>query len=154
MGLKTDVEKNLVGLLNSAGRLLQELSKFDRSHECFDRAAKLAESVHGPEHQALGSTLVNLGRVYHDLAQYDNAEAAYKRALKIAEKNQGEDSLEVAEVINMLAFLLHHQHKFEKLLISASDLSLSAKRLTATNLMHPCARFSTIWQTRIDRWVT
>jgi hypothetical protein len=70
-----------------------------------ERALRIGEAVHGPDHPAVATSLSNLALVLSDLGQPAAARPLAERALRIGEAVHGPDHPTVATLHANLRFL-------------------------------------------------
>ena len=90
------------GLLNQAGLYLRGRAEFSSAKALHERALKIDEATHGPDHADVAIDLNNLGLVLKDLGDLQGARAHHERALKIGEATYGKDQAQVAIYVNNL----------------------------------------------------
>ncbi|NDY74971.1 tetratricopeptide repeat protein, partial [Desulfobacter hydrogenophilus] len=70
--------------------------KYEEAEPLYQRALKIRETVLGPDHPSVATTLNNLAGLYESQGKYEEAEPLYQRALKIRETVLGPDHPSVA----------------------------------------------------------
>lgn len=94
-------------ILNHAGGYLWGRAQFVDARRAYERALKIVEKVHGPDHPNVGVVVNNLAGVLQAQGDLAGAKAACERALRISEKVFGPDYPSVATDVNNLGIVLH-----------------------------------------------
>ncbi len=93
-------------VLNQAGLYLDGRAEFQAARSALERALRIDEAAHGPEHPEVAIDLNNLGGVLRALGKLVAARARIERALKIDEAAYGPDHPKVATGLNNLGSVL------------------------------------------------
>ncbi|WP_109120129.1 tetratricopeptide repeat protein [Azospirillum sp. TSO22-1] len=110
-GLKdsTAEARSATRLLNQLGVYLRARAEFSAAHACYERALRIDESTHAPDHPTIAIRVNNLGAVLREQGDLDGARACFERALRIDEAAYGPDHPEVATDVNNLGDVLQEQ---------------------------------------------
>jgi tetratricopeptide (TPR) repeat protein len=101
------------GGLNNLGLVLRAQGDLEGAKDAFERALRIDEAVHGPDHPNVAAHVNNLGSVLRAQGDLEGARAAYERALRIDEAVYGPDHPNVAIRVNNLGSVLHDQGDLE-----------------------------------------
>jgi tetratricopeptide (TPR) repeat protein len=93
-------------LYSSLGWNGEDLALFKEAKDDFERALKISEAAHGPDHPEVAADVNNLGLVLKRLGDLAGARANYERALKICEPARGPDHPQIAIYVNNLGVVL------------------------------------------------
>ncbi|CAM9939141.1 unnamed protein product [Ectocarpus fasciculatus] len=99
------------------GRLahvLYEQGKYGEAEPLYVRSLAINESVYGPDHPEVATSLNNWAAFLDNQGKYEEAEPLYVRSLAIREKACGPDHPKVAACLNNSAVLLRNQGKSEE----------------------------------------
>ncbi len=102
---------------------------YDEACELAKKVLGIYESIYGPEHREVSTSLVNLAHMYNYKGQYDEAEKLLVRAIKIDEKIFGPNDKNSAVTLNNLGELYLKQGKFD----AAEPLLLRSLRNMESN---------------------
>jgi tetratricopeptide (TPR) repeat protein len=102
-----DVEGAVVaGVLGKLGMYLWARAELAAARRTLERALRIKEAAHGPDHREVAPTLGNLGTVLQDMGELPAARVALERALRLFEAAHGPDHPEVARALINLAIVL------------------------------------------------
>jgi tetratricopeptide (TPR) repeat protein len=97
----------LAGLANKVGRSLIEQVSLITAVSVLERALRINEAAHGPEHPQVAATLTNLGVARRELGEPAAAVELLERVLRIEEAAHGPDHPEVAITLTNLGAARH-----------------------------------------------
>ncbi len=100
-------------VLNQVGRYLRLRAELSVAKSTLERAVKIVEAIHGPDHQEVAAVVNNLGSVLHDHGDLAGARGHFERALKIHEVVYGLHHPRVAVCVGNLGELLRVQGDLE-----------------------------------------
>jgi tetratricopeptide (TPR) repeat protein len=92
-------------LLYQSGRYLRARAMHAESETCLQRAAAIAENVHGLRHQTTADYLDELACLYRVLDRREEAESLHARAVEIMEQVAGVDHFFTASKLHNMALL-------------------------------------------------
>ena len=95
-----------LGLLDGAAIFLQTHGQAGAARPLFERALRMAEANHGPDHPTVATRLGNLALALQDLGRPEEARPLLERALAIDEATYGSDHRAVATSLSNLAMVL------------------------------------------------
>jgi tetratricopeptide (TPR) repeat protein len=102
-----DIRSESLGrILNAVGTYYLVRAEYQFAKSAYERALRIDEAVHGPEHPNVAIRVNNLGTVLQNLGDLAGAKAAYERALRIDEAAYGPDHPAVAADTNNLGGVL------------------------------------------------
>jgi CHAT domain-containing protein len=108
---------NVAMVLDSFGRLYQQVGRFADAEQFYKRTLAIREKALKPDHPdyfLVAQSLNNLAAVYDRQGRYAEAEPLNQRALAILEKALVPDNFEVAGSLNNLAVLYDHQRRYSE----------------------------------------
>ena len=94
------------GLFNRVGMYLRERAQFTDAKVAYERALRIVEAAHGPDHPDVAINVNNLGHVLYNLGDLAGARAHFERALRIDEAAYGPDHHAVAIDVNNMGYVL------------------------------------------------
>jgi len=100
-------------LLNQTGVYLKGRAEFAEARGLYERALKIGEAAHGPNHPKVAIRVNNLGSVLQDMGDLEGAKKHYERALRIDEAAFGLDHPGVATDVNNLGSVLQDMGDLE-----------------------------------------
>lgn len=103
-----------ISVLHNLGQALLELEDLEGAKLPLQRALGLSETIWGPEHPYVATSLNGLGFLYALQGRPNDAEPLYKRSLSIREKALGAGNPLVATSLNNLAALYADQGRYEE----------------------------------------
>jgi transcriptional regulator with XRE-family HTH domain/tetratricopeptide (TPR) repeat protein len=85
-------------LLDRAATYLRVLGQLATAQPLYERALRITETVYGPDHPTVATTLNNLASALRDLGKPDQAQPLLERALRITETVYGPDHPHTARI--------------------------------------------------------
>ena len=99
-------------LMSNAVSYLSSRARYGEAEPLCRRALGLAETTHGPDHEAVATTLNRLALLCRRRGQCQDAEPLYLRALETRERLHGPGHPEVAQSLNNLAALYYEEGRY------------------------------------------
>jgi CHAT domain-containing protein len=93
--------------------LYSSQNNYEAPEPLYQRALKIYENIHGPDHPYTAMSLNNLALVYMAQGNFEAAEPRFQQALSIYEKVHGPDHPDTALSLNNLASLHYSQNNYE-----------------------------------------
>jgi serine/threonine-protein kinase len=101
-------------LLDTIGRLYQNIGLYDRQQPLLEEALRLRRQALGNEHPDVATSLDHLGTAARLKNDYARSESLNREALLMRRKLLGAGNMEVAVSLNNLALVLHERGKFDE----------------------------------------
>ncbi len=101
-------------LWSNLGYHLDMVADFSEAKAAHERALRVAEKVHGPEHPTVAIVYINLGKVLYAMGDLAGAREHHERALPILERVLGSEHPTVAIVYSNLGEVFHAMGNFSE----------------------------------------
>jgi tetratricopeptide (TPR) repeat protein len=108
-------------LTNFLGIVLEDQGHYPEAEACFRQAASEFETILGPQHPRLATTLANLGNLLVEEGHYQEAYRSIWRAIDIATPVLGDRHPAVAIMFGDLGNLFHRQKEIAALFQTPVD---------------------------------
>lgn len=100
-------------LLNEVGLYLKKYARFTEAKSVLERAIRIEENIHSPNHPSIAIRASNIGLVLYELGDFEKAKIYFEKALKIGEKEYGSDHPKVAIYHNNLGLALRKLNDYD-----------------------------------------
>lgn len=101
-------------LLDTIGRLYQNIGLYDRQQPLLEEALRLRRQALGNEHPDVATSLDHLATVARLKDDYARSESLNREALDMRRRLLGAESMDVAVSLNNLGLVLHDRGKFDE----------------------------------------
>ncbi|MEE8523907.1 MAG: serine/threonine-protein kinase [Thermoanaerobaculia bacterium] len=101
-------------LMETIGRVYQNLGLYDRSGELLEPALEIRRGILGDDHLEVAATVHRLGLLAWLQGRYDASEELLRKALAVREASLGPDHPEVAEVLGNLGQVYKARQYFDE----------------------------------------